>query len=449
MPANAKRSALVFLLAAVVRLTLVFGFHRYEVFRPEPIRIAISLGLKGSFANPYAIPTGPTAHTPPLYPALIAPLYAVWGDTQRADLARIGLNVLAASAEYALLPQVASALGLGPWPGLLAGLGGALIPLHLWPESSGDFENTWVALFLEAATILFARFLRAPRLDAKHAALWGAFWGAGFLLSPNALPVLAGWGAIGVWKLRPGPKAIGRWLAVFTAAALLTLAPWLIRNYLQLGGWFFVRDNFGLELFVSNRDGASPHVTDNFQSDWWSTAHPYASVAAAHEVRRMGELAFEEQKLRQAMSWIRSNPRAFARMTAARVWTFWFPWPPRFRWAFWTATVVSFAGWILLYRRHRLAAAVLGAVMAGYSAIYYVIQNTLRYQHPLWWIQVLLIGWTGYELLLRRLAEQPPHYAQGLRRELGKHARQGEREGSQEQRVSDGHSPQSEQQQQR
>ena len=88
-------SGLVLLLALGVRLTLLFGFHRYEVGRPEPIRIAISLAHHGGFANPYAIPTGPTAHTAPLYPMLIAPLYAIWGDTHRADMARFALNALA------------------------------------------------------------------------------------------------------------------------------------------------------------------------------------------------------------------------------------------------------------------------------------------------------------------------------------------------------------------
>jgi hypothetical protein len=113
MSISAKAFCVIFLLAAAVRLTLVFGFHHYEIGRPEPIRIAISLASKGAFADPYAIPTGPTAHTPPLYPALIAPLYAFWGDACPADFARFALNALAASAEYALLPLVASALGLG------------------------------------------------------------------------------------------------------------------------------------------------------------------------------------------------------------------------------------------------------------------------------------------------------------------------------------------------
>jgi hypothetical protein len=445
MSLAAKASSIVFLLAAAVRLTLVFGFHRYEVGRPEPIRVAISLATKGSFANPYAIPTGPTAHTAPLYPALIAPLYAAWGDTARADFGRLALNALAASVEYALLPLVAGALGLGVWTGIVAGVGGALIPLHFWPECMGEFETTWIALFLELATILFARFLRAPRLDWKRAAGGGLLWGAGLLLAPNVLPVLIGFCAIGAWKLRPSTAAAGRWLAVFCASALLVLAPWLIRNYLQLGGFFLVRDDFGLELFVSNHDGASPHSTDNLRSAYFVAAHPYSSIAAAREIQRNGELAFERQKLRQALDWIWSNPRKFASITVARAWTFWFPWTPRFRWMLWTATTAGFAGLMLLCRRHRLAAVVLGAILAGYSAVYCVVQNTLRYQHPLWWIQVLLIGWTAHMVFLRRLTERPSRDTGSLRRDLGDNARQRTYEGHREERVAGGYRAQAEQ----
>jgi len=415
-----KAFCVILVLAAAVRLTLIFGFHHYEIGRPEPIRIAISLAAKGSFADPYTIPTGPTAHAPPLYPALIAPLYAFWGDARRADFARFALNALAASAEYALLPLVASALGLGLWPGILAGLGGALIPLQLWPECMGDFETTWAALFLELATILFARFLRAPRLDSKCAVRWGLLWGVGLLLAPNVLSVLIGFCVIGGWKLRPGARAAARWLAVFSATVLLVLAPWLIRNYLQLGGVFFVRDNFGLELSDSNHDGASPDAMQNIAQPYYAAEHPHFSVAAAREIQRTGELAFERRKLRQALAWIRSNPREFASLTIARARTFWFPLVPRFRWVFWTVTAAAFAGLALLGVYSRLASVVLATVLAGYSAVYCLIQNSLRYQHPVWWIQVLLMGWTVYLILFRGPRERPSRDARKPRARIGK-----------------------------
>jgi hypothetical protein len=413
-------SGIILLLALGVRLTLLFGFQRYEVGRPEPIRIAISLAQHGSFANPYAIPTGPTAHTAPLYPMLIAPLYAIWGNTHRADLARFALNALAAACEYALLPAVAMALGLGLWPGVLAGLGGALIPLHYWVECMGDFETTWTALFLEVATILFARFVRAPRGDSKSALRAGCFWGAGLLLAPVLLPVLMGFLVIGAWKWRPGAGAACRWLGVFSAGLAMMMTPWLVRNAVQLGGVFFIRDDLGLELFVSNHDGASADAEVNYGKPYWATAHPFSSAAVAGELLRMGEGAFERRKLGEALEWIRGHPREFRALTAARARAFWFPAVPRFLWLLWTATAAGLAAFLFLARDARFAAVVLGSILVGYAAIFLVVQGMLRYQHPLWWIEVLLIGWAAQRWL--------PGGAENLWRKFGQRARQREGE---------------------
>ncbi|MCC7496206.1 MAG: hypothetical protein IT160_01435 [Bryobacterales bacterium] len=392
MSRTASASILIFLAAAGVRLVLIFGFHCYEIGRPEPVRIAISLARHGVFGDPYALPTGPTAHAAPVYPMLISPLYALWGDTRAADFARFVLNTLAASAEYALLPLVSVALGLGLLPGVLAGAAGALIPLHLWVECIGDFEGAWVALFLEAAVVLFARWLRAPRLNWRNAACWGAIWGAGFLLTPNVLPVLVALFAIGAWILRPRAAAAARWLAIFTAAVSAVFSPWLIRNYRQLGGVFFVRDNFGLELLVSNYDGAAPNSEQNFTTPHFAQTHPYISAEASREIQERGELAFESRALRRALGWIRSNPLAFAKLTAARVWNYWIPRVPRLRWVLASIALAALAGLVMLYRESRGTAAVLAAVLIGYSAVYYIVENTLRYQHPLWWIQLLLVA---------------------------------------------------------
>ena len=385
-----------------MRLCLIFVFHHYEIGRKESLRIAISLARHGEFADPYALPTGPTAHTAPLYPALVSALYRIWGDTQHADYARFTLNSLAASAEYALIPMVTVALGLGLGPGVLAGFGGALIPLQLWAECMGEFEATWVALFLEVATILFARWLRAPRPGWKRAAGWGALWGGGFLLTPGLLPVLVGFGAVGLWRLRPGFVAAVRWLGVCAVTTLMVMTPWLVRNYLRLGGVFFVRDNLGLELLVSNHDGALPSLDENIHTAFFKRNHPSGSGKAARELRSLGELAFERQSLSRALDWMTKNPGALAALTLARVGTFWTPRVARFRWAFLAAALGALASLVWLYRRSKFAAVTLATILIGYSAIYYLVQNTLRYEHPLWWIQVVLIGWAAHTLLVRR-----------------------------------------------
>ena len=60
----------------------------------------------------------------------------MFGDTDRADLARFAFNAAIASVGYAFLPLLAA----------------ALIPLRHWPECLGLFENTCTGVFLELAT---------------------------------------------------------------------------------------------------------------------------------------------------------------------------------------------------------------------------------------------------------------------------------------------------------
>jgi len=394
-----RASTLIFLISAAVRLTLIFAFQHYEAgSRGEPIQIALSLVHSRTFGNPYVLPTGPTAHSAPFFPFLIAPIYAIWGDTASADHARFVLDTLAASAEYALLPFVAAALGLGWWPGILAGLGGALIPLHLWVECVGDFECTWTALFLELATICFIRWIRSPVFGWKSAALGGALWGFGFLISPSTLPVLVGFGVIAWWKLRPRFRTVIQYSVLFTAATLMVIGPWTIRNYMQLGGVFFIRDDAGLELLVSNNDGAAVTTADNYRTPAFAKNHPHASAAAAREIQRDGEAAFERRAMSRALAWIGSNPGAFVTLTAKRFVLFWAPRLPRFEWMYAAATLIAFAGLVLLYRRIRLPAIVLASILVVYPAIYYCLETNLRYAHPIWWIQLLLIGWTVMHL---------------------------------------------------
>ena len=63
----------IFCLALTVRLLLAaLTYGPGHVYNGEAERIAKSIALKGEFSDPYAIPTGPTAHCGPFYPALLS-----------------------------------------------------------------------------------------------------------------------------------------------------------------------------------------------------------------------------------------------------------------------------------------------------------------------------------------------------------------------------------------
>jgi hypothetical protein len=391
--AKLRRISLAIWLAAfALRLVLIFGFHRYEPGRTEAGRIAVSLATHGSFADPYSIPTGPTAHSPPLYPLLMAPIYAFWGDSDtgrsRADLTRIAFSAAAASAEYALLPWVAESLGIAAGTGIAAGIFGALVPLQYWPECMGDFETTWTALWLECSVILFARGLLKRSFPATAT---GIYCGLGVLLAPNIVPVLAGFLPIAWWRLG---SPVYRQAAKAALVLLLVISPWMVRNRVRLGGWFFIRDDFGLTLYLSNNDQAEADEEKNIRTGTFEREHPFRNAAAAERIAARGELPFEREMQRRAMDWIGSHPRRFLELTLRRILNFWFPvlLHPVHRFALWTLNLAAVAGWIGLARSNRTAAAVTGSVLLTFPGIYYFVNNFLRYQHPVYWILLLLAG---------------------------------------------------------
>ena len=118
---------------------------------------------------------------------------------------------------------------------------------------------------------------------------------------------------------------------------------------------------------------------------------------------------------------IQTHPLEFARLTAGRILNFWFPgslpWPNRL--AVWAVSVTAAGGLVLLWRANRFAAGVLGMVLATYPAVYYLLKNSLRYQHPVYWILLLL---TAY-LALRTLGQSAGPSLSGQLAPLHKDAR--------------------------
>src|SRR5512135_219656 len=152
---------LIFTLALVLRLgLLVFGLVPRARIVPgaslEPEAVAASLVRDGRFADPYAVPTGPTAHVPPLHAAGLAAILALLGATAAAGWVKWLMVFAACAAVYASLPSLAVRLGLPRRAGVVAGVAGALIVT--WPEELEPF----VALALLLLVAAFHRRWSAP-----------------------------------------------------------------------------------------------------------------------------------------------------------------------------------------------------------------------------------------------------------------------------------------------
>ncbi len=179
----------------------------------------------------------------------------------------------------------------------------------------------------------------------------------------------------------------------------MIVAPWLIRNYLVFHRVIPVRDNFGLELAVSNNDCARFGIQRNFETGCFQKEHPNANLDEAKKVLALGEPKYNDARMREALRWIVGNPARFAKLSAMRFVVFWFPTettsffvPGRVleRFTIYVMTLLSLPALFMLHRRNRQSAAVCISCLGLLPLVYYLVQYEYRYRYPILWVTFLL-----------------------------------------------------------
>ncbi|HEV2730152.1 MAG TPA: hypothetical protein VGV15_08970 [Terriglobales bacterium] len=90
----------------------------------ETFALAESIVKHHSFSDPFwVLPTGPSAHLAPLYPAYVAVIIEVFGHASVAVGILLGSMTFMLAAQQVMLPFLAKHLGLGFWTGVLASVG--------------------------------------------------------------------------------------------------------------------------------------------------------------------------------------------------------------------------------------------------------------------------------------------------------------------------------------
>jgi hypothetical protein len=171
----------------------------------------------------------------------------------------------------------------------------------------------------------------------------------------------------------------------------LSCGPWTWRNYEALGGLFFVRSNFGLELRMGNHEGAGATLDQSARGG--TERHPRTNVEEARRVQQLGELRYMREAGREATAWIRSHPAEFARLTGLRVAQFWLGPVDDLPIAIATTLLTLLAAvgaWRALPRMTVPQRAALLIPLAIYPLVYYVVGYEPRYRQPLDGLLLLL-----------------------------------------------------------
>jgi hypothetical protein len=359
-------------------------------FGTENERVAVALARGQGWSGAFAAGTGPTAHVSPLYSLLLAGVYRLCGtyETTAGQRAQACLSIALAVLNILLLPLLARRLGLSVAAGWAAALLASCLPANLWNEVTGSHDQVVATLALLVLVGTCAHLQRRQWAGRRTVLAAGFLTGLAILLFPSLLLVpflffLAEWGS------RPAERRrIVRCGLAVLVVSLVVMAPWMVRNYVVLGGFVPLRSNFGLELAVGNRPGANGATYTQGMGDM----HPFFSAAERARLVQVGELAYMRAKQRQALAWIAGNPAAFARLTLRRALLFWFT--PDERWysleprRLLSARIYGLLGMAvilellrLLWRRHP-AGRLLACALVGVALPYFVTHVEMRYRLP-------------------------------------------------------------------
>ena len=383
-----KLSLPLFLLGYFCALSQVpLGLHGTG-FGPgfEGVNIAKSRVSSGKFSDPIGSPTGPTAHAGPVVPFVIAFFMTICKWPVLVVAALMVLNACLLGLVMALLPELSEQVYGSYRPGVF----GAVL-MAVCSRLVAQGEGALSAALALAATL---SILSAGPVKS-------GFW-VGVSVLTNPLPLLM----LAVIAMRRGWRF---WL-ICSAVGFALCAPWIARNVVMLGAPYPIRDNFGLELDLSNFDGAEPELVTN--SPVARTTQAASSRDEAALVASLGEGVYNRLRLLNALRWVRSHPRRFLELSAERTFYYWLP-SPREGWeayGYWLLTILGSVGaW--LARKNRTAM-LLALGLVAYSLPLVVIQTDVRYRFPTLWISALLAGGTlqaGVELLSRRKAAPHSH----------------------------------------
>ena len=303
--------ASILVLALIVRLAVIVATPTYEPsydsgdYDRHATAIAAGTGYPDSV---FAAAGGPTAFRPPVYPYLLGGVYVVAGE--HGILAGRVLGALFGVLVVGLLYLLAAEL-LGSRAGLIAAALAAFWPPLFLLNAALVTEPLFLALVL-AAVLLTLRYRKDHSLWAVAAG--GACCGLAALTRSNGLLlfVAIGVGLVFFSGLRPRR---GDLLATATLAiaALLTVAPWTIRNAQTFDRFVPITSQTGFALAGTYNSEAEDFPAYRAT---WILPTVTARYGPLYERRDLDEVALDQALLDGALAYALDHPAYVLEATA-------------------------------------------------------------------------------------------------------------------------------------
>ena len=377
-------------LAFLLRVIWILAAHTYRFktlddnfsFGWEMGRIGRSLALGQGFSNPFNQATGPTAWEPPLYPFLIAGVFKLFGIyTHASALVLLCINSLFSALTCVPIFLIAKRCfdeKVAIWTAWMW----AVLPSVMFWCTRWVWETSLAALLL--ALIFWLTLDLEERDGLKPWLEFGLLWGIAALTNTSLLAFLP---ASGLWAWYRRWKCGKPSLAGVVLASLLfvgCVAPWTARNYRTFGRLMFLRSNFGAELRIGNGPGAD--------GTWREYLHPTQNVYQMRLYQQLGEIAYVDQRKREAVAFIREDYTRFAGLCLKRFVYYWGGAPRASETpalalmknsVFLASSVLAFWGLGRALRKRRPGAWLFFWLILCYPAVYYAVFPHPRYRHPI------------------------------------------------------------------
>jgi len=342
----------------------------------------LDLAQKISNGAGYVLADGsPTAFRAPGYPAFLTLLHL--GGLTSPLAVRI-IQALLATIIIWLVYRLGSEL-MNRAAGLTGAALTAIYPYYIFMPATLLAETLFTTLLL-AAVLLFHLSLRTGR--GKLLLGSGTLMGFAILTRPAAWALTGG---ILFWLLfitrYPARQRLGL-AALFFIAVLLTVTPWMTRNYVRLGS-FALATNGGRNFWLGNNSAATINSGSNIAMD--AEMNRIIENAA-------GETARERIYYDEAFRYIQSHPRQFIVLTFSKALAFW-RWTPspvtdnnyaRSNLMNWLSVlsvapvfILAVAGYILVSAELRSKISLWLIMALFYTAIHALYISKVRFRLPL------------------------------------------------------------------
>ena len=244
----------------------------------------------------------PSAHWPPGYPAIVAPLYRI---TDNSLLAARLLNVVVGSLTVVLV-YLLGAKVFRREVGLLAAGLLALFPGQIFATSLIMTEPLFTLLFALALTFAVYTVLGEGNDRRWQALVVGLLIGAAALVRGEGLLLAAIIPVLIFVRHRSSRATLARSSLLLLGAAIVIL-PWTARNIVKMHAPIIISTSATEAFWIGHHEGATGRIAD------FTAGEPFAGMANPdYEVKTNNEA------LRQALRFIRNNPVEEVRLIPRR-----------------------------------------------------------------------------------------------------------------------------------